>query len=40
MRFDTANNLIQANVNSDLVADLEIESLIDFNSLAESDFIL
>lgn len=40
VRFDAASDLIQANVDSDLVADLEIESSINFTALAASDFIL
>lgn len=40
VRFDAANNLIQANVNSDLVSDLEIESSMSLTKLDRSNFIL
>lgn len=40
VRFDSTNNLILANVDSNLAADLEIQSLVSFTTLNESDFIL
>ena len=40
VRFDSTNNLILANVDTNLAADLEIQSSVDFNTLDESDFIL
>ena len=40
VRFDSTNNLILANVDGNLAADLEIQSRVNFNTLNESDFIL
>lgn len=40
VRFDSTDNLILANVDSNLAADLEIQSNINFTTLNESDFIL
>lgn len=42
VRYDAANNLIQAEIqgDNDLIADLEIRSSVDFASLSASDFIL
>ncbi len=42
VRYDAANNLIQAEINGDdnLIVDLEIKFSVSFNELAASDFIL
>lgn len=42
VRYDAANNLIQAEIqgDNDLIADLEIKSSVDFASLSASDFVL
>ena len=42
LRYDAANNLIQAEINGDgdMTVDLEIKSLIDLDSLSKSDFIM
>lgn len=42
VRYDAANNLIQAELqgDNDLIADLEIKSSVDFASLSASDFVL
>ena len=40
VRFDSTNNLILANVDGNLAADLELQSSVNFDTLSESDFIL